>query len=204
MIIVIRWLILIPLAVLLLAGPAAADEERFSLALRGGALNRDDGGYADHAEVYGLASPEIAGGGVLEAGVRFFPRLWLLASWSGFTSSAPRRLSQLSVDNQALLAHLGLTVARQEFLTGEFPWAIRFDLTAGGGLYRISDDLDGEGSADRGPGARVGAQVGASWKAIGLVLTYGWHMTGVAIEDRLGGRLGAGGHEFGGGLRLQF
>lgn len=201
---IIRCLLLSATAMTLLGGVAFADEERFSLTLRGGAFNRDDGGYADHAEVYGLSSPEIGGGGVLEGGVRFFPRLWLLASWSGFSSSTPRRLSQLSVTNQALLAQIGFTAWREELDTGGFPWAAQLDLVAGGGLYTISDELDGEGQRDRGPGARVGAQVGASWKAIGLVFSYGWHMTKVGVEDRLGGELGAGGHEFGAGLRLAF
>ena len=45
---------------MLAAGQRGADEERFSLDLRGGGFNRDDGGYADHAEVYGLANPELA------------------------------------------------------------------------------------------------------------------------------------------------
>jgi hypothetical protein len=196
-------LFLVPILLALAAGPAAADEGRVSLTLRGGALDRDDGGYADHAEVHGLASPELGGGGVLEAGVRILPRLWLLASWSGFSSSAPRRLSELSVVNQAILAQIGVTAWRREFDTGGFPWAVRFDVTAGGGIYRISDSLEGEGQADRGPGARVGAQIGASWKAVGLVFSYGWHLTGVEIEDRLGGSLGAGGHEFGAGLRFE-
>lgn len=199
-----RAFILVPAVIALAAGAAAADEERFSLALRGAAFDRDDGGYADHAEVYGLASPELGGGGVLEGGVRVLPRIWLLASWSGFTSSAPRRLSELTVHNQALLAHVGFTAWRAELLTGELPWAVRVDLTAGGGLYTISDQLEGEGQRDRGMGARVGAQVGASWKAVGLVLSYGWHMTGVGIEDRVGGQLGAGGHEIGAGLRFGF
>ena len=195
---------LAPVLLAIAAGRAAADEGRFSLTLRGGAFNRDDAGYADHAEVHGLANPELSGGGVLEGGVRVLPRLWLLASWSGFSSRAPRRLSELSVVNQAILAHVGFTAWREEFDTGGFPWAVRFDLMAGGGLYRISDSLEGEGQEDSGPGARVGAQIGASWKAVGLVFSYGWHMTGARVEDRLGGSLGAGGHELGGGLRLEF
>jgi len=200
-----RTLLLATTVVALAGGVAAADEERFSLELRGGVLNRDDGGYADHAEVYGLSNPEIGGGGVIEGGVRFLPRLWALASWSGFTSSGPRRLSELQVDNQVLLGHLGFTAYREEFnIDGEFPWWMRFDLMAGAGLYTISDDLDGEGRSDRGPGARLGAHVAFGWKAVGFSLSYGWHMTGVKIEDRLGGELGAGGHELGGGLRLQF
>jgi hypothetical protein len=183
---------------------AAADEERFSLELRGAGFDREDGGYADHAEVYGLSDPEVAGGGVVEAGVRFMPRLWLIASWSGFTTSGPRRLSELAVANQALLAQIGFTAYRGEFVSGEVPWWLRLDATAGGGLYTISDDLEGEGRTDRGPGARVGGQLAIGWKAIGVALSYGWHLTGVHLDDRVGGSIGAGGFEFGGGLRLAF
>ena len=200
----IRSLLLASLALALAGGTAAADEERLSLELRGGGFNRDDGGYADHAEVYGLANPEIAGGGILEGGVRFLPRLWLHASWSGFSSHGPRRLSELRVSNQAVLAQIGFTAFRHQFDTEGFPWALRFDLKAGGGLYTIEDDLDGEGHSDRGPGARAGAQVAASWKSIGMVVSYGWHLTGVRVVDRLGGEIGAGGHEIGAGLRLHF
>jgi hypothetical protein len=187
-----------------LAAPAAADEERFSLELRGGGFNRDDSGYADHAAVYGLSDPEVAGGGVVEGGVRFLPRLWLHGSWSGWTTSGPRRLSELTVRNRALLAHVGFTAYRGEFEAGEVPWWLRVDLTAGAGLYTMADDLEGEGHEDRGPGARLGYQVGAGWKAVGLVFSYGWHLTGVHIDDRVGGSIGAGGHEFGAGLRLAF
>lgn len=197
-------LLLAPVLLVLAAGTAAADEGRFSLTLGGSALNREDGGYADHAEVHGLSHVEVGGGGRLEGGVRVLPRLWLLASWSGFTSVAARRLSELDVYSDALLAHVGFTAWRQEFDTGGFPWAARFDLTAGAGRYRMHDDFDGEGQDVSGPGARFGAQIGASWKAVGLVFSYGWHLTGVEVEDRLGGTLGAGGHEFGGGLRFEF
>lgn len=194
------------LIALALALPAAAraDEERFSLALRGAGFDRDDGGYADHAEVYGLSDPEVAGGGVVEAGVRFMPRLWLLASWSGFTSSGARRLAELTVDNQALLAQIGFTAYRGEFASGEVPWWLRVDLVAGGGLYTISDELGGERHTGRGPGARVGGQLAVGWKAIGLALSYGWHLTGAHLDDRVGGSIGAGGFEFGAGLRLAF
>lgn len=201
----IRTLAVLALAICgALSGSARADEERFSLTLRGGGFNRDDGGYADHAEVYGLANPEIAGGGAIEGGVRFFPRLWLYSSWSGFSSSGTRRLSTLSVTNQAILGHIGVTAYRGEFETGELPWSLRFDLMAGAGLYMISDQLEGERHEDRGAGARIGSQVAVGWKSIGIAFSYGWHMTRVKLEDRLGGRIGAGGHELGAGLRFQF
>jgi hypothetical protein len=200
----LRSLALASLTLALTAGTAVADEERFSFELRGGVLNREDGGYADHAEVHGLSNPEIGGGGIIEGGVRFLPRLWVLASWSGFSSSGSRRLSELSVMNQAILGHLGFTAFRRELDIEGFPWSLRVDLTAGAGLYTIADELDGERSSDRGPGARVGAQVAFGWKAVGFAICYGWHMTGVKLEDRVGGDLGAGGHELGAGLRLQF
>lgn len=186
------------------AGPAAGDEERFSLELRGGGFNRDDAGYADHAAVYGLSDPELAGGGVVEGGVRVLPRLWLLGSWSGWTTVGSRRLSELSVENQALLAHVGFTAYREEFDTNGVAWWLRADLTAGAGLYTISDDLEGEGHRDRGPGGRLGGQLAVGWRGIGFAVSYGWHLTGVRIDDRVGGSIGAGGHEFGAGLRFQY
>jgi hypothetical protein len=191
-------------AAALWAGRADADEERFSLELRGGGFDRDDGGYADHAEVYGLSNPELAGGGVIEGGVRFLPRLWLLGSWSGWSTSGARRLSELDVENRAVLAHVGFTAYREEFETDDVAWWLRADVSAGAGLYTISDDLDGEGHRDRGPGARLGAQIAAGWRGVGLALSYGWHLTDVHIDDRVGGTLNAGGHEFGAGLRFQY
>jgi hypothetical protein len=191
-------------AAVLCAGRADADEERFSLELRGGGFDRDDGGYADHAEVYGLSNPELAGGGVIEGGVRFLPRLWLLGSWSGWSTSGVRRLSELTVDNRALLAQIGFTAYREEFDTDGVAWWLRADLSAGAGLYTISDDLEGEAHRDRGPGARLGGQIAAGWRGIGLALSYGWHITGARIDDRVGGSISAGGHEFGAGLRFQY
>ncbi len=195
---------LVVVMALLWAGQAAADEERFSLELRGAGFDRDDGGYADHAEVYGLSNPELAGGGVVEGGVRFLPRLWLLGSWSGWSTASPRRLSELSVDNRALLAHVGFTAYREEFDTSDVEWWLRVDVSAGAGLYTISDQLEGEGHRDRGPGARLGGQIAAGWRGVGLALSYGWHLTDVHIDDRIGGSIGAGGHEFGAGLRFQY
>lgn len=186
------------------AGRAAADEERFSLELRGGGFDRDDGGYADHAEVAGLSDPELAGGGVIEGGVRFMPRLWLLASWSGWTTSGARRLSELTVDNRALLAQIGFTAWREELETSDVRWWLRADLAAGAGLYTIADRLDGEGHRDRAAGGRLGAQLAVGWRGIGIALSYGWHLTAARIDDRVGGSIGAGGHEFGAGIRFQY
>jgi hypothetical protein len=194
----------IGLILLALPAAAAAEEERFSLSLRGGAFNRTDRGYGDHAQVFGLSNPQIGGGGIVEAGVRVLPRLWLLGSWAGFSSSGQRRLDTLSVMNQALLGQIGFTTWRGEFEAGKFAWALRVDLVAGGGLYFISDELDGESQSDSGPGARAGAQVAFSWRMLGFSIAGGYNATRVAIEDRLGGELGAGGIDFGAGLRFQF
>jgi hypothetical protein len=195
----------IAIALVLLALPSAAraDEERFSLALRGAAFTRHDRGYADHAEVFGLSSPQLAGGGVMEVGVRVVSRLWLLASWGDFSSSGGRRQDMLTVSNQAAVGQLGVTAWRGELDPGGVALALRVDLVAGGGLYRISDDLAGERHRDRGWGARTGAQIAFTWKRVGLSIAGGYNATHVAIEDRLGGKLEAGGVDLGGGLRLQ-
>jgi hypothetical protein len=188
-----------------LAAPAAlADESRLSLTLRGGGLDRNDSGYADHAEAFGLGNPESAGGGVIEAGVRFGPRLWLLGSWSGFTSTTFRRLDQLEVSSQAVLAHLGVTAIEHHIEVNDEPTWLRLDLTAGAGLHILRDELNGETSRDSGPGARLGVQLSYSWRAIGFGVAYGWHLTRVELEDRLGGTLGAGGHEVSAGLSLRY
>ena len=187
------------------AAPApAAAEERLSLTMRGAAFDRDDAGYADHAAVFGAGDPETAGGGAFEVGVRVLPRIWLLGSWSGFTSLGPRRLDELRVTNRAVLAHIGVTALRREIsLQGE-PTTLRLDLLAGAGIYRLSDQLGDETRTARGPGLRAGLQLGYSWRAVGLALAYGWHATRVELEDRLGGTIGAGGHEIGMGLTLHF
>jgi len=191
-------------AILSAASPAAGDEERFSLTLRGAAFDRDDTGYADHAQVFGLGSPEVGGGGVVEAGVRVLPRLWLVGSWSAFATLGKRRLDALRVANHALLLQLAVTAARVDIdLQGEPTW-LRLDLMGGGGLYWISDELDGEEQNASAPGARVGAQVSYGWRALGLSLSYGWHMSRARLEDRLGGALRAGGHELGAGLSLRW
>ena len=192
------------LAVLIVAGTARADEERVTLSMRGSTLDRDDSGYADHAEVFGLAGAEVGGGGVVEAGVRVAPRVWLYASWSGFTSQGARRLGELRVDNRVLLAQAGLTLFRRDGLFSvRLPFSLRCDVLAGGGLYSMRDELDGESQSVSGPGLRLGGQVTLSWRSFGLIIAFGRHFTRASIEDRVGGGLGAGGNEFGAGLSLR-
>lgn len=185
-------------------GEASADEQRVTLGLRGGVFDRDDHGYADHASVFGLGDPEVAGGGVLELGVRAAPRIWLYASWSGFASLASRRLGELGVRNQAVLGQVGLTVLRLDLGTDQLPLSLRADVLAGGGLYVMSDELDGEAHRSTAPGARGGAQVTLSWRSIGFTLAYGHHVTRASIEDRVGGGLRAGGNEIGAGLAFGY
>lgn len=196
----------VSLAMLLVAAaPARADEERMTLTLRGAALDRDDAGYADHAEVFGLGSAEVGGGGVVEAGVRVLPRMWLYGSWSGFTSFGARRLSELRVRNQVLLAQAGWTAYRRDTLVqgALVPLSLRVDLLAGGGLYRLSDELDGMSRSVSGPGMRAGGQVTLSWRALGFVVAGGWHFSRARLGDRAGGELAAGGVELGAGLALR-
>lgn len=189
-------------------GLARADEDRLSLDLRGGGFVRDDRGYGDHAAAFGFGDPQLGGGGVVEAGVRVAPRLRLLASWSGFSSLGARGGSELEVTQQTLLAQLAFSVYRRAFAfeleEDEGREAITLDLAAvtGGGVTFLSDELEGAGSSARGAIGRSGAQLRASWRAVGLVFAYGWHYSRVAVGDRLGGELGAGGHEISGGLSL--
>lgn len=188
--------------------PAAASaEDRVSLSLRGGGLVRDDRGYGDHASAFGLGDPRLGGGGVVEAGVRVAPRLWLLASWAGFASTAARRESELTVRQHLLVAQLGFTAYRHELHFqegGDESIAFALDLVAGGGVTTLSDELDGAARAERGAVARAGAQLEVSWRSVGVVLAYGYHASRVLLHDRVGGALGAGGHEVSGGLSLGF
>jgi hypothetical protein len=204
----IRWLGLALTGGLALAAashPARADEERLTLTLRGGAYDRNDDGYADHAAVFGLSGAEVGGGGVIEGGVRVLPRVWLYASWSGFMSQAARRLDQLRVTNQAFLVQAGLTVYRRDRLFGgDLPFSIRVDVLAGGGLYTLHDELDGASHSARGPGARAGSQVTLSWRNVGFIAAYGLHLARASIEDRVGGELRAGGNEVGAGFSVGF
>ena len=175
--------------------------------MRGAAYDRDDDGYADHAATFGLDGAEVGGGGVIEGGVRVLPRLWLYASWSGFTSLAQRRLGELRVSNRALLLQAGLTVFRRDDLLADAvrsPLSIRIDVLAGGGLYSLSDELDGASHSARGPGARAGAQATVSWRSFGFIVAYGLHLARPSLEDRVDGELRAGGNEFGAGLALRF
>jgi hypothetical protein len=200
-----RALLGLALAAAVAPGAARAGEERLTLAMRGAAFDRDDGGYADHAGAFGLGGAEVGGGGVVEAGLRVAPRVWLYASWSGFTSVAARRRDELRVSNQAFLVQAGATLFRRDELLGPAvaPIALRCDVLAGGGLVELRDQLDGASHRARGPGLRAGAQVTLSWRALGLSVAYGRHFARAALEDRLGGELGAGGNEIGAGLSVR-
>lgn len=197
---------LVVVALLGLVGTARADEDRFTVGFRGGAFIRDDRGYADHAAVFGLDGAGLGGGGVLEGGVRVAPRLWLYASWAGFSSLATRRMEELRVTNQALVAQAGVTAFRWEpLLAGaQVPMALRVDVLAGGGLYTVRDELDGASHDASGPGLRAGAQATLSWRALGFTLAYGYHLSRASLDDRVGGALRAGGNEIGAGLSFGF
>ena len=193
--------------VAVLPGTALA-EDRVSLSLRGGGMVRDDRGYGDHASAFGLGDPRLGGGGVVEAGVRVAPRLWLLASWAGFASSALRRESELTVRQTHWVAQVGFTAYRHaigfEVDDADESIDLALDLVAGGGVVTLSDELDGASRSERGPVARAGAQLEVSWRAIGIVMAYGYHHSRVALHDRVGGALGAGGHEISAGLSFRF
>lgn len=186
----------------------AEGEDRFSLGLRGGGFVRDDRGYGDHAAAFGFGDPQLGGGGIVEAGVRVAPRLWLLGSWSGFSSLGARRDSELRVGQHTFLAQVGVTVYRRAFALeledeeDEESIAIDLAAVAGGGVTFLEEELDGTGRSARGGIGRGGAQLAVSWRAIGMVMAYGWHLSRVEVRDRLGGALGAGGHEISAGLFL--
>ncbi|SRR6266568_4215261 len=116
-------------------------------------------GYADHAAAFGFTSPNLqtTPGGGLEVGLDVAPRLWLFASCRAYGATMERRLSELHVSSLEALLEVHFTLARHEWTMDTLPgtrFAFEAQLTGGGGYYRITDELDGHGQADQGPGAR--------------------------------------------------
>jgi len=184
---------------------AAADSgDRVALNLRGGGLARNDDGYAEHAGVFGLSGVGLGGGGVLEAGVRVAPRVWLFGSWSGFNSIVQKRTSELRLMTTAVLGHVRVRAYDHTFYARGQRYSFIVDASLGGGQYRLEEDFDGETRAASSLGARAGAQMTFYWRSIGYGIGYAYHHATARLEDRLGGKIGAGGHEFTGGLSVRF
>ncbi len=74
----------------------------------------------------------------------------------------------------------------------------------GGGRYWLDERFDGERRQAGGWGGRAGVSLTLYWRAIGYTIGYAYHLTEVSLDDGLGGTIGAGGHEFGGGLSVRF
>jgi len=178
--------------------------DRITLDLRGGGLARSNDGYAEHAGVFGLSGMELGGGGMVEAGVRVAPRVWLAASWSGFGSIARKRASELHLMTTAVLAHIRVRAYEKNFYSRGQRYSFAVDASLGGGRYRIEDSFDGETRSDSSPGGRAGLQLSFYWRMVGYSLGYAYDHASARLEDQLGGSVAAGGHEFTGGLSLRF
>jgi hypothetical protein len=203
-------------ALLLWGSPAAAqpadDDDgraRVLVNVRGGGLTRDDGGYLAHAQAFGFEHLDAGSGVSLEVGTELTSRVALVGSYGVFESSAVRRLSKLSLRSEAMLLSLRYRVWQTRFgrangRVGAGPWMAQVTLSGGAGMYRLDDQLDDITQESGGFGMRGGGDVALYWRWIGFVLGYGYHYAEPRIHDRVGGSVGAGGHEVSAGLGLRF
>lgn len=191
---------------------AFADDEpkqagAFTFSLRGGGYIRSNKGFVDHARVFGYDFRGGGGGGV-EASYEVVPRLAFGLSWSGFTMAATRRYSEIRVTSQSLLLQARWAPYRRTFAKDFFT---QLELTAGGGAYFLrqtyedptlySEPFDHRRSK---PGFRVGFDASVYWKSVGFVLGYAFHYAPAYVEDDLGGKIYAGGHEISAGISFRF
>lgn len=169
--------------------------------VRGGGYVRDDGGYLSHAQTFGWSDIDATGGAILEAGADLTQRLSLYVSWGGFSNRWPTgRLSNLELRTDAVLGHVRYAA---------WQWRTRdvlgqAQLFLGAGWYRLSESLDDRGRTDSSLGVRGSADFVIHWRWIGFLLGYGYHAATASVSDRLGGTLGAGGHEVSAGLSLRW
>jgi hypothetical protein len=200
-----------------LAGRAVADEpepderpegDHVRLALLGGGLIHDDDGYGNDASAFGYPGAGSGGGLTLEAGVPASARLWIYGSLHTYARSPQHTRDKLDVSSRAALLELRVRVLQHDWhcetAGSRFRVGVELQLAAGGGWYRLADDLDGKGASVQGPGLRVGGSAAFYLGWAGIVLAYGYNVAPASIGDRLGGRLHAGGHELATGLALRF
>ena len=195
------------LALLLVAAPASADEGRFTLGLRVGALARGGDGYASHADAFGFRAAGIGVALGLSAGYHVTPRLRILASAGLALSASMRRIEPeetLTIRSAAYLVQVGYTPWRHEFEMKNTTWFVLVEGFAGAGLYTIRDELGSRSHSDVGPGGTAGARLAIGSGIWSFAVRYGYHLTAAHIEDRLGGELSAGGHDIGIEMGVRF
>lgn len=190
----------------------AKDKDAYALSfeLFGGGYVRSDKGFVEHARVFGYDFRGSGGGGI-DVGFEIFPRLSVHASWSGYTMSATRRLSELRVTSQAFLLHARYAFYRQRWPLGGTKLMVQVEGVLGSGYYFLRETYDDPTLYARafdhkrpGLGLRGGLDASAYYGAFGLVLGYAFQYSPAHVDDNLGGKIYAGGHEITGGLALRF
>ncbi len=175
--------------------------------LRGGGYIRSNKGFVDHASVFGYDFRGGGGGGI-EASYEVVPRLSFGLSWSGFTMAATRRDAEIRITSQAVLLQARFAPYRRTFAKDFFT---QLELTAGGGAYFLRQTYDDPtlyaqpfDHRRSKPGFRVGIDASVYWKSVGFMLGYAFHYAPAYVEDDLGGKIYAGGHEISAGLSFRF
>jgi hypothetical protein len=187
------------------------DAGSFTVNFRGGGQLRRDKGYGDAADAFGFGRIAQGGGGNLELYVEPFKRLSFGLSFGGYSASAKRTTTTLTLSSAAWLAHARFAVWRQIFKVRGSQFLVQLEADAAGGVYSMKRTMDDATlyptalvTSTRSGGVRVGVDVSAYWHAVGLVAGYGYAYAPAAVHDRLGNEIQAGGHEFTGALSLRW
>lgn len=198
----------------LAAGDARAefrDVGSFTVNFRGGGQLRRDKGYGDAADAFGFGRIAQGGGGNLELYVEPFKRLSFGLSFGGYSASAQRTTTTLTLSSAAWLAHARFAAWRQVFKVRGSQFLVQLEADAAGGVYSMKRTMDDPTlypsafvTSTRSGGVRVGLDLSAYWHAVGLVAGYGYAYAPASVHDRLGNEIQAGGHEFTGALSLRW
>ena len=198
---------------LVTSGRAAAkdkDQYAVSVELYGGGYIRSNKGFVDHAAVFGYDFRGSGGGGI-DAGFEILPRLSVHASWSAYTMSATRRLSDITITSQAVLLQARYAFFRKRFPVGGTSLMTQVEGVLGGGYYHLRESYEDPSLYPRpfthnrpGVGVRGGIDASVYYGSFGLVLGYAFQYSPAHVDDQLGGKIYAGGHEITGGLALRF
>ena len=183
----------------------------FTVNFRGGGQLRRDKGYGDDAAAFGFGRIAQGGGGDLELSVEPLRRLSFGVSFGGYSASAKRTTTTLTLSSAAWLAHARFAIVRQVFKVRGSQFLVQLEADGAGGVYSMKRTWDDAtlypsalATSTRSGGVRVGLDVSAYWHAIGLVAGYGYAYAPASVHDHLGNEIQAGGHEFTGALSLRW
>jgi hypothetical protein len=199
-----------------LAGEARADLKEagaITVTLRAGGFVRRDDGYLTDASAFGFSTNCCATFG-LEGGYELFPRFSVHASFSDAFGSGDRRRVSYRISSRAWSMHARYAFVRHVVRPNPSEQLLlQLQASLGGGIYDLREDWtdrtdDPEASAvtrsKTGAGGRVGLDASLYWQWIGAVAGYAYHYSPLSLEDRLGGRTFASGHEITVGLSARF